>query len=295
MRVARKHDVHPRIHLLDDVEQWAGNAAATLVIVTRRGAEALVDRNENGVGTRRLQLRHKSVDRGRFVSECQAIDPAWRDEDRRVLQRQTDNPDRHFALRRIETLDARGGQQRFASFGQHIGREEREIGSSIRVLHRARHADAGLFAAAPLDAQQFAPATVEFVIADRVEIEADAVHHADGGFVQEQGRRQWAGADEIACRHHHRKRRLRPRRRYSRGEVGGARSLYFADVAFTHRDRDRAGQRQQIAVKIVEAYDAHGDCVVAGRSWKRCAACKAGECRSGSCRPEPSGARCEPA
>ena len=55
-------------------------------------------------------------------------------------------------------------------------------------------------AAAILHAQQLGPAAIEFVIADRVEIEPDQVHRQDGRLVEEAGRDERRGADQVAGR-----------------------------------------------------------------------------------------------
>ena len=124
----------------------------------------------------------------------------------------------------------------------HIGSQELEVGAGeVIAIQAAVHR----VAAALLHAHQLAPAFVELVVADGVEIQADQVEGLDGRLIVEQGRKQRAGADHIAGGDHHRV-------RVERAQVVdvGGQVLHTAGV-----DRadppGGAGGRLQVAVKIV--------------------------------------------
>ena len=147
-----------------------------------------------------------------------------------------------------EFLDAVGREQRLPARGvDHIGGQEGEVGAGeLPVLEVFVQTESGVrigrVVAAALHAQQLLAAVVELVIADGIEVEADAVHGLDGRLVMEQRRQQRARADQVA-RRHHRVQRVRGPQAVDDG--GQARHARIAAGGF------------EIAVEIVEGDQLH--------------------------------------
>ena len=142
--------------------------------------------------------------------------PAGRHQGRRVAQGQADNADRHRAIALAEAADGVSGKERAAVLGADIGGEVAEAGAGEIRVEPAGPASGVLRAAAILHAQQLGAAAIEFVVADRGEIEADQVHRQDGRLVEKLGGDERRGADQVAGRDHDAVRLVRaqlPRRR----------------------------------------------------------------------------------
>ena len=252
--MAREDQIHARIDLLENVDQRPGDPAAAFVVEADIGVQALMDRDHDRIRALFFQQRHGAVDRRRLVAEGQPVDPAGRHQRGGFLQRQADHADLYLARGGLERLDSIGGEQRAAILHRDVRGEEGEVRAGKIGLDRARIAQGQLLAAAILHALEFAPALVEFVVADRVEIQPDAVHRADRRLVEEQRGDQRARPDQVAGCDHHRVFVLRAHRIDRSGQPGRAAGLRLAPVAQLHGP----GDRLQIAVEIVEPDDADG-------------------------------------
>ena len=169
--MARNNQVDTRIDPGEDIEQRTRNAAAAFVVEADLGVESLMDRDHRGIDAFGLECFDRAIDRVGFVAETQARHPAGRHQRWSVLQRQPDDPDRQFACGRIEAFDRVGREQRAAIGHHHIGGQECEVRAAEIGFDRTGFAQAVLLAAAFLDAFKLAPATVEFMVANGVEIE----------------------------------------------------------------------------------------------------------------------------
>ena len=109
-----------------------------------------------------------------------------------------------------------------------------------------------------LQPAQLGHAPIELVVADRVELQADVVERLHRRLVEEQGRDQRRGTDEVAGTDDHVQRVLCLQPRHVAGDVLRAtdrRSLRGGDRGV---DAEGAG-RLEIAVVVVEADDLHAE------------------------------------
>jgi len=119
------------------------------------------------------------------------------------------------------------------------------------------HAAHGL-AAAALQPLEFRGALVEFVVAHGVELHADAVERLHRRLVEEQGRDERRGADEVARTHHHVVGVLRLQPLHVGGQVFGA--AHGRALRRRHDGVHAVGAgRLQVAVVVVEADDLDAD------------------------------------
>ena len=173
--VAADHDIDGAIELLDDIDDRPGDARAFIVVAGR--IAAFVDQHHDRRDAARLQLRHQRVDGVRLVPEFQAGDAGRRHQRRRGFQRQPDEADRDA----VENLDLVGRQQRPS--GRGLDGAGREIAK--RRAHEGMRTAAAVdrMAAAILHAQQLVAAFVEFVVADRGDLQPHHRQRLDGRLV----------------------------------------------------------------------------------------------------------------
>ena len=195
VRVPGNHRRDRRVELVEDRQDVAGKALAALLFVSVGHFPALVDQEHDRVRALRLQLRDQRVgDRG-FVLELKPGDPAGADQRLRFLEGLADETD----LDRPDLADRGRREDGRAVASDHIRREIFETRAGER-LEPARHASRVLFASALLHPQKLGRALVELVVADRGEAEAQQVHRIDRRLVEEIGRGERRGADEVARR-----------------------------------------------------------------------------------------------
>ncbi len=109
-----------------------------------------------------------------------------------------------------------------------------------------------LLAAALVEPQQFVPATIELVIAHRIEIQPDEVHCLDGRLIEKQAGDKRRRTDQVACREHHMVGISRPQCFDRRRKIGGAARWHLNRCVGRSRMRDGLAGGLQIAMKIVE-------------------------------------------
>jgi hypothetical protein len=135
-----------------------------------------------------LELRNQCIDRVGFVVELQAGHAGRRHDGRRAFERHADEG--HLVAE--EVLHAVGGEHGGAGGGvMHVGGQETELRAgelaALQVfVHAQTRIRVGRVVAAVLHAQQFVLAFVELMVADRIEVDADAVHRLDRRLVLEQ-------------------------------------------------------------------------------------------------------------
>ncbi len=212
-----------------------------------------MDQQDDRVGALALELRDQRIGARRLLREAQALHSGRGDEVARVLQRHSDEAKSD----RAEALGPGRGENRGAVRLQNIGGQVAERRAAKRP-DRTGRAARELRASAILHPLELVGPAVEFVIADRIELQPEQIHRGDGRLVEVIGGDQRRGADGIARRNGDRIRmagaQLRQRARQVRNSAGL--DLAFAAVRLGHLDRRG---RFQIAVEVVEGEDLHLD------------------------------------
>ena len=190
-----------------------------------------------------------------LVAEFEVGDAHRRDEARGALQGQADEGDRNA----VEFADFVSRKHGLAA-----ALLERAGGEIAKFRARKRMRSLALVdrvAAAILHAQQLVLALVEFVIADRGNVQAHHRQRLDRRLVMEHRRQERAGADQVAGRDEDRVpvslAKLADQRRHVLGAAGRDGDLLRLVLGIGNRDPAREGA--QVAVKIVDRENAQID------------------------------------
>ena len=187
MGMTADHQVDCGIQLRDDVgDRRSGELSIAAVDVLNRSAlgSAFVNQHHDRLDALAANLCNPLIDRLRLIDEFQSSDCAGGHDRRRCLQGQPDEGDPHA----IEGLHAVGGQQGLAGLdAAHIGRQPLKARAFKRnrrshqspLTPRAGPARRRRPAAAALQSEQLGPALVEFMVADRRELQTDPVQCLD--------------------------------------------------------------------------------------------------------------------
>ncbi len=145
-------------------------------------------------------MPHERIDRAGFAGEAQPGYTTRPHGHRGSLQCQADESDWHAVI----GLDHISRKNSLAtSFIENIGGEILEFGSAERDCRTRFCAPTSVLvpskATARLHTQQFLPAFIEFMVADRADFQTQAVHRLDSAFIMVQAGNQGAGANQVAC------------------------------------------------------------------------------------------------
>ena len=288
--VARDHHIDARIERIEDRADFPGEARTAVGVVGIILLTALMDQHHDRVCTLGLEQRNQRVDRRGFTRKAQPLYPVRRDQIGGALQGQPDDAHPHGAAAAAEGPDRVGREQRLAALGDRAGGEELEP-RSAEFLDLAGLARRQLRAAAALHPQQFITPTVEFVIANRVEIEPDAVGDPDRRFIEIDRRGQLRGADQIARRYRQVVAIFDPQAIDRAGQIGRAAGRNPHDAAKPIGSRNRLARRLERAVKIVDRQDSDRHRSRGGGRFDRARRHAGGHQREQQCRKEVSESR----
>jgi hypothetical protein len=178
-----------------DLEDGASRACAAVEAAAR--VAAFVHDRDDCLHALRLQGPRVFVEHVRLGEKAHRRDAAWHDDAGRRARHHADEADPHA----VERLDEGGREDRLVRRAvDHIRGEEGKArarkGGPLAALPRRA---ARRLAAALRQSPKLVGALVELVVADDAEVDADRVHHFDGGLVVEKARNQRRGADEVSA------------------------------------------------------------------------------------------------
>ena len=255
MGVAGNHDIDRAVEFLDDVDDRPRYPRAFIVVAGR--IAAFVDQHDDGLDAACLQFRDQRIYGVRLVLEFEAREPDGRNDVGRALQGQADegngNP--------IEFPDCVSWKYRLAGIlldggGREVMELRAEEGMRPLALVHG-------MAAAILHPLQFVLALIEFVVADRGNVEPHHRQRFDRRFVVEHRRQKWAGADQVSGRDKDRVlvvlAQLLDQRRHVLGAAGRHRDLFGLVVGIGNPDAAGGGTKvpwKSLIAKILKSTDA---------------------------------------
>ena len=189
MGMRREHDIDCGIERACDVEDRA--ARISTLVITAPGLTAFVYDSDDCLHALRLQLLRMLVERFRLPDEAHARHTARHDDARSRARDRTDESDPYP----VDVFDpCRRHDRLFIVAIEHVGREELEpragklaidSGTRLPIQKRLR------LASAARQTQQVRDATIEFMVSERADVEANRVHHFYRGLVMKQAGCQW--------------------------------------------------------------------------------------------------------